>query len=174
MIENRSDYGILKEERKPYLKKGWLRMESKIPSEVRKAVEDTRKGEIILEQIWPPSERLAEVRKLQNELERHGERVERAEVVEFLKSMSKHGYGNYIVGRKGWDTRLEWNERIHDLPVEGNGSLPAQPTSQTIDHKFVLRPGFEVSLVLPEDLSSREAERLGDFIKTLPFDNKKG
>ncbi len=40
----------------------------------------------------------------------------------------------------------------------------------TIMHKFQLRPHWQVDLALPLDLTEREAARLSEFIKTLPFD----
>lgn len=36
-------------------------------------------------------------------------------------------------------------------------------------HYYYLRPNFAVQLRLPLDLSSGEAERLGDFLKAIPF-----
>lgn len=40
-----------------------------------------------------------------------------------------------------------------------------------IEYPFVIRPGLRVRLVLPEDLTSAEAERLAAHIKTLAFDS---
>ncbi len=40
----------------------------------------------------------------------------------------------------------------------------------TIGHRFVLRPDFQVQLELPQDLNQREANRLAEFIRTLPFE----
>jgi hypothetical protein len=35
---------------------------------------------------------------------------------------------------------------------------------------FTLRPDLVVAFELPRDLSGREASRLADFIRTLPFE----
>jgi hypothetical protein len=40
---------------------------------------------------------------------------------------------------------------------------------QTIRHEYRLRPDFTAQIELPEDLTTREAARLADFLKTLPF-----
>lgn len=40
------------------------------------------------------------------------------------------------------------------------------------EHRFWLRPGFEVRINLPEDLTDIEADRLATFIGLLPFEDK--
>lgn len=37
-----------------------------------------------------------------------------------------------------------------------------------LQHSFHLRPGFQVTIELPEDLTEREADRLARFIQSLP------
>jgi hypothetical protein len=39
-----------------------------------------------------------------------------------------------------------------------------------IEHRFKLRPDLTVRLSLPGDLTRKEAERLADFVHTLPFE----
>lgn len=39
-----------------------------------------------------------------------------------------------------------------------------------IEHSYVLRPGLRVVVALPEDLSGREAEVLGDWVRNLSFE----
>lgn len=46
-------------------------------------------------------------------------------------------------------------------------ALPAVPVTT---HRFQLRPDLVIELRLPSDLSVREAERLGKFIDSLPFE----
>jgi hypothetical protein len=61
--------------------------------------------------------------------------------------------------------------------ASGQGTLEAvsgEPdeedrVAQTIRHEYRLRPDFTAEIELPEDLTTREALRLADFLKTLPF-----
>jgi len=47
--------------------------------------------------------------------------------------------------------------------------LPSSPEYVAmVDHLFTLRPKFRICIELPEDLSTQEAQRLSDFVKTLP------
>ena len=60
-----------------------------------------------------------------------------------------------------------------DVQASGDvrdGSVEPATEVETTAHTYVLRPGFEVTLLLPMDLSRAEADRLGRFIATLPFD----
>ena len=41
--------------------------------------------------------------------------------------------------------------------------------AQLYQHVFLLRPGVQVSIALPLDLTSEEAFRLSEFIQALPF-----
>ena len=52
--------------------------------------------------------------------------------------------------------------------VEDADQEDLQPSA--IKHSYRLRPDFIVQIELPADLNAREAERLADFIKTLPFE----
>lgn len=46
-----------------------------------------------------------------------------------------------------------------------------QPTAGTdIQHQYVLRPDYRVSLNLPDDLTPREAEVLGEWVRNLSFE----
>lgn len=51
-----------------------------------------------------------------------------------------------------------------------DGRSPA--SSHEFTHGFQLRPDLLVSFRLPADLTTPEAARLADFIKTLPFDGQ--
>ncbi len=42
-------------------------------------------------------------------------------------------------------------------------------SSATLTHHFWLRPGLEINLELPSDLSADEAQRLASVIQSLPF-----
>jgi len=58
-------------------------------------------------------------------------------------------------------------------PIEGASPVAGErvPVSSNgdVSHPFRLRPDRTVSLVLPSDLTPQEAQRLADFVKTLPL-----
>lgn len=61
-------------------------------------------------------------------------------------------------------------------PAPAPTPAPAAPrarraTGGTLTHHFWLRPGLEINLELPADLSSDEAQRLASVIQSLPFHN---
>lgn len=58
---------------------------------------------------------------------------------------------------------------IQDIAAEQSES---ELRSENLKHIFHLRPEVQVAFELPLDLSSGEAERLADFIRTLPFEGE--
>ncbi len=58
---------------------------------------------------------------------------------------------------------------LFDEELEVNGSKTSLPTN-VIEVKYPLRPGFEISFVLPKDLSKKESERLSLYFSTLYFE----
>ena len=54
---------------------------------------------------------------------------------------------------------LENPETVVEAPTKEAGKL---------QHSFHLRPGLQVRIELPEDLTEREAERLARFVQSLP------
>jgi hypothetical protein len=53
-----------------------------------------------------------------------------------------------------------------------NGVVRAANDRGTITHSYQLRPGYSVSVELPANFTTKEANRLADFIRTLPFDSE--
>jgi hypothetical protein len=108
-----------------------------------------------------------------------GKQLSRAEIVQGFRSLEKVGAGNFVLGRKGHPSRFRWSVSSTQLAkaaageqasIKARASPTIPPTRrEEIGHRFVLRPDFTVSFHLPSDLSSTEAARLSDFIKTLPF-----
>jgi len=107
--------------------------------------------------------------------------VTRADVVEVFRDLHKLGVGTFVIGRKGHLSRFQWTVSSVELgkaaagenvnvQVSAKHEGTPRERSDVISHRFVLRPDFSVSFVLPSDLSTSEASRLSDFIKTLPFD----
>lgn len=54
---------------------------------------------------------------------------------------------------------LESPERATDHATQESGVLR---------HSFHLRPGLQITMELPDDLTDREAERLAQFVQSLP------
>ncbi|HYI12734.1 MAG TPA: hypothetical protein VEK57_27035 [Thermoanaerobaculia bacterium] len=91
------------------------------------------------------------------------------------------GAGTFIVGRNQRPTRFHHTVDAVTLanaargegegvagadtpPLAGGGDAAA-----VIDHRYVLRPDFHITVRLPTDLTKTEATRLAEFIRTLPF-----
>lgn len=112
------------------------------------------------------------------------------EMVAAMKALEGAGAGTFIAGRKGNKTRIAWEYSTRSLAAaaRGEGNLAEMESdavieddeqSEAIDaaegdviHEFLLRPGRKVRLSLPENLTDREAERLGTFIKALPYEDQ--
>jgi hypothetical protein len=54
-------------------------------------------------------------------------------------------------------------------PAAAAAPKARRSSSGTLTHHFWLRPGLEINLELPADLSSDEAQRLASVIQSLPF-----
>ena len=101
----------------------------------------------------------------------------RPEVIQAFKSLQHVGAGTFIVGRKQYPTRFHHSVDSATLAkaarTEGEGIAAgvADPSSETvvIDHRYVLRQDFHLTVRLPADLTKTEATRLAEFIRTLPF-----
>lgn len=50
---------------------------------------------------------------------------------------------------------------------------PAPPGVTLIEYPFPLRPGLVIKMWLPEDMTHREAERLGGYLKSLAYEAPK-
>jgi hypothetical protein len=136
---------------------------------------------------------VAEVPRLRREspvdlvVERTG--AERRDVVRFLRELEALKAGRLVVGRRKQKTRFVWSDRFDVVATVKKalilqGKTTAEPdvdvertaadtTSTLFRHRYRLRPSLEVELALPTDLTQREAERLADFLKTLPFETSK-
>jgi len=105
-----------------------------------------------------------------------------------FKELDRLGAGVFVVGRHGYASRIQWNYSIRSLGeiAMGESNLPEdvpadavaedlaedgdeETGNASIKHEFQLRQGFKVQFALPADLTEKEAERLGQFVKTLPF-----
>lgn len=64
----------------------------------------------------------------------------------------------------------EETEEDESLEVRSLLAINQEGLGNLLPHSFRLRPNLLLSLDLPSDLTVSEAERLSNFIKTLPFD----
>ena len=123
-------------------------------------------------------------------LSNSGVGVAKADVIGVLRKLDEFGCGDFRTGRKGHPTRFEWKYDLVSVGKAAAGGTQAveeiQPTADqdngdeqvavkaipegAIQHTFQLRPDWQIELTLPADLSAREAGRLSEFVKTLPFD----
>jgi hypothetical protein len=130
-------------------------------------------------------------------LRRGGDDISRREVIEAFKALEDLGLGEFIIGRRGAQSRLKWHVPMIDAGRAAQGIIesvrrladdellppePSEPLTQSDElpvpsmrsvymrHAYNLRPGYAVTIELPTNLSEREASRLAEFIKTLPFD----
>jgi hypothetical protein len=124
-------------------------------------------------------------------LERALSGIARPDIIRVFKELEKLGCGTYFNGGRGgksWQ-RFEWKYELisigkaaageaqdiqevqptTDLPAEHSENKATTTRDDAIKHTYQLREDWQVELDLPKNLSDREAGRLSDFIKTLPF-----
>ena len=123
---------------------------------------------------------------LETRLRRAGHEFPRRDVVSVLKRLADAGCGTFVTGRRGQPSRLKWSVQLTSVAkaAKGEGSAVAKldPTEVAVTeeeddvpagllrHPFRLRPELTLNLELPDNLTTKEAMRLADFVKTLPFD----
>jgi hypothetical protein len=137
----------------------------------------------ILDQFASRQQDRAEVTvdRLLQLLAAEGHEISRRDIIGTLRKLQEIGAGAFVVGRKGQQSRFVRAVNLADLGklARGGGETSAPRTAiaspataaakDVVAHRYVLRPDFTVTVQLPTDLSSAEATRLAEFIKTLPF-----
>jgi hypothetical protein len=107
--------------------------------------------------------------------------VSRGDVIAVFKALEDYGCGQFRVGRKGFPSRFEWTaqmvavgqaaagetEQIEEITEEDEGEGEAEAS---LKHSYRLRPQVTLTLELPKNLTGAEAERLAQYIRTLPFE----
>jgi hypothetical protein len=113
--------------------------------------------------------------------------VDRRNVIQAFKELADLGLGEFIVGRRKFPTRFKWRVQMveagRSARGEGNAvplleaseavaeeQIVDRPRGLTVRHRFNLRPDYAVDIELPQDFTEREASRLAEFIRTLPFE----
>jgi len=106
-----------------------------------------------------------------------GRKISRGDAIELFRRLEELGCGQFVIGRRGAPSRFVWAVGIVSVGKAAAGEsqvvevIPETPiqTRETINHTYHLRPDRQIMLELPIDLTSREAERLAAFIRTLPM-----
>lgn len=131
------------------------------------------------------------VDRIETVLSRDGTNYSRRDVVGALKELEKLNCGRFVIGRRGQTSRFEWTVQMVEVGRVAKGEKStvemlrieeakpeeaeeAELRRNMIRHTFNLRQDCTVAFDLPSDFSEKEALRLGDFVKTLPFDIDKG
>ncbi len=60
-------------------------------------------------------------------------------------------------------------EQTRVLLVDDEQDIVDEAEVEVLEHEFYLRPEFEVTFELPQDLTSAEASRIAQFVGSLPF-----
>ncbi len=131
--------------------------------------------------------------QLLTRLRNKGSAIAKKDVIDVLRKLEEYGYGSFRNGRRGHPTRFEWKYDLvsvgkaaaggtqsvkeiqvgEDQDASSDEELPVRTIREgAILHTFKLRPDWKVEIVLPADFSAREASRLSEFVKTLPFDTQ--
>ncbi len=106
--------------------------------------------------------------------------LKRSQVTAAFKKLQSLGLGTFVTGRKGWESRFVFAERVtviarllageeidvieYELEEESEHGY-----TETIEHSFNLRPDFTLDIELPADLTEFEAKRLAQFFGCLAF-----
>ena len=95
--------------------------------------------------------------------------IERWQAVTILKELADAGYGTFIVGRRGGETRLvkSENSRLAAAPdaTSGDGISPC------IDKQvYLLRRSPRTLIEVPADITAAEANLLGKWLELIAND----
>lgn len=108
------------------------------------------------------------------------------QAIAFFRKLQEAGCGRFVVGRRTKKTRLVWTLSAKDVgrtfletlsapcqlegaPREMPGERDAMTGPEFHPHTFLLRPGIQVTLQLPLDLTVEESARLAAFVRAVPF-----
>lgn len=117
-----------------------------------------------------------------------GEGAWKKEAFDFFKKLESMGCGKVLLGRRGSKTRIRWTPYgaiavaraflgnlvaadggvLLEVPL-GESQVSAVATDGMHCHRFLLRQGLQVCFELPLDLTRDEANRLAEFVRSLPF-----
>ncbi len=116
------------------------------------------------------------IRVLQNQ----GHQVSRGQIVNLFKTLQELGLGQFVAGRWGWPSRFVWDVELIEAAKVATGEETdvgriggegeQEEDGNFLTHTFNLRPDLQVRFELPVDLTVKEAQRLAQFIGSLPME----
>ena len=115
--------------------------------------------------------------------------IEYYDLVALFKDLDKIGAGEFIVGRKGHDSRMSWLYNTNQIAKTAMGEGPAfgliskvsnnaidlldstkkQNSINSIKHSFNLRKNFQLEIELPENLDNDDLNRLKKWLDLLVY-----
>lgn len=105
--------------------------------------------------------------------------IPRWAVIRLFRGLEKLGHGHFVEGRKGHPSRFLWSSSSVEVGRAAKGENVSitevaaekrekNDAADMMTHRFYLRPNLAVTIDLPADFSEKEAERMGNFLKTVP------
>ena len=106
------------------------------------------------------------------------------DIITVFKEMDKIGIGTFKVGRKGHDSRMEWDFDIISIgkiakgdwgtlePVSRDAIDDEAPSSNRVDsltHRFNLRKDYIIEIDLPENFDGSDLSRMKNWLDLLVF-----
>lgn len=129
----------------------------------------------------------SDIQRTRNRLVREGEKIIEDDYKAFWKSLQDAGAGVIVYGRKGQPDRFQWHysmKKVAEAALEGRDvqaekisskeapkaekpaaqrSKPAPVRAETT--VFIpLRPNFDLSVIVPSDLSKAEVKMIADLL----------
>lgn len=111
----------------------------------------------------------------------------KAEMIAVFRELENIKLGVLLLGRKGGKTRFSWSVAPADIEKARMGELDPIPSYDSepedddedededeeglVTHTYRLRRDLVITIKLPDDLTDKEASRLGQWLATVPFDN---
>jgi len=116
-------------------------------------------------------------------LKEEGHEISRGDIIDAFRSLEDLAAGQFVTGRRGWPSRFVWSvgmvsvgkaaagepQDIEQIPAE---EMEEPASADMLAHPFNLRMDLQVTLELPADLSRAEADRLANFVRTLPIESE--
>lgn len=106
-----------------------------------------------------------------------GHQFSRKDIIDLFQKLEAMECGHFITGRRGQESRFAWEVSLTSAGKAATGETPsvesideAETASDNLSHTYYLRSDRLIKLDLPIDLTTREAERLAAFIKSLPLE----
>lgn len=163
-------------------------IDSKDISEIKKLYNKDECAKAILDHASSRTKNSSKtsVDRLTWKISRNGANFSRRDVIDVLKQLENFNCGKFVVGRRGAPSRFEWDVEMIGLGNAARGMETKivrlnegekhtddhdeeEDVPPMIEHRYTLRPDLPVTLSLPANLTEKEAARLSEFIKTLPF-----